>query len=29
MKWWEWDDDKISIYAPYFNNVSELIKRIK
>lgn len=29
MKWWEWEDDKISQYAPFFNNVSELIKRIK
>ena len=27
MKWWEWEDDKISIYAPYFNNVSELIRK--
>lgn len=29
IKWWEWEDDKISEYAPFFNNVSELIKRIK
>ena len=27
MKWWEWEDDKILRYAPYFNNVPELIKK--
>lgn len=27
-KWWEWEDDKISKYAEFFNDISELIKRI-
>jgi acetyltransferase-like isoleucine patch superfamily enzyme len=29
MQWWYWDDDKISKYAPYFNDVPELVKRFK
>jgi acetyltransferase-like isoleucine patch superfamily enzyme len=27
MEWWDWEDDKISRYAPYFNNVAELINK--
>ena len=29
IKWWSWEDDKILIYAKYFNNVSELINKLK
>jgi len=28
-KWWDWDEDKLSSYAIYFNDVSEFIKNNK
>ena len=29
MKWWDWDDSKISFYANWFNNVELLIEKYK
>lgn len=29
IKWWEFDDEKIKMYAQYFNDPEELIKRVK
>jgi acetyltransferase-like isoleucine patch superfamily enzyme len=29
MKWWEWEDKKIEFYAPSFNNIPELISKLK
>lgn len=29
LKWWDWDNQKISKYSSYFNDVPELIKRYK
>jgi acetyltransferase-like isoleucine patch superfamily enzyme len=29
MGWWNWDDEKISEYAPHFNTVPELIRKYK
>lgn len=29
IEWWNWNDERIKEYSRYFNNPSELIKRIK
>jgi acetyltransferase-like isoleucine patch superfamily enzyme len=29
MSWWSWNDKKIALYAPYFNDVSKLIEYYK
>ena len=29
MNWWNWDDQKIELYAEYFNSVPEVIEKYK
>ena len=29
MNWWSWNDEEISRYAPYFNDVEKLIEKFK
>ncbi|WP_395051196.1 CatB-related O-acetyltransferase [Flavobacterium sp.] len=29
IKWWEWEDKKIQLYASSFNNVPELIRKLQ